>query len=137
MRAGQRGPNFCWLHLADAAELLHQQILFDVDLLGFIQMLQAATTADTEMRATRFYPVGCGGNNPLNPSLGKIPADVGINKLDLFAGQGPIDKHRLAVDMGHAPQIVGKGFDLGGDRGCRYEFTISAFGHLVQNNRFS
>jgi hypothetical protein len=58
MRAYQRLPKLRYFSLADALELIDQQILLDPDLRRRFDMLKTATAAHAVMRAQRINPIG-------------------------------------------------------------------------------
>jgi hypothetical protein len=70
--------------------------VLDVDLLGFVEMLQRATAADTEVRAARGHAIGRSDEHL--EGLGFIEAAVarGLLRHHGLAGQRPCDEDRLA-----------------------------------------
>jgi hypothetical protein len=92
-------------------------------------MLQAATTANTEMGAKRAYAMRRRNNDTFYPALCEIPFNQGIYKIDRFAGQAAINEHGFAFHMRDSAQVMGEGFDLGFGGGFGQFSTVGAFGH--------
>jgi hypothetical protein len=96
-------------------------------------MLQAATTAYTEMGTLRLNPVGrwtkhCGGT-----ALVELAVGCQVLEGDFFAGQGTIDKNRLAVTVRHPATVMRERLDRDPLARTWQPLSAGAFTHLKGN----
>ena len=71
-------------------------------------MWQAATATDTEVPATRLYPLRRGRDHRLQVTLVVLAMADSVMKLDIFSRQRLGNEDRLALQVGNSLAIVGQ-----------------------------
>ena len=91
---------------ADMPQVIFQDALLGRDLRRRIHVLQAASAADTEMRATWLYSAKTFVNKFADLSEGECRFAAIDRILDMLARQCAIDKQRFTFGMGDAAPLV-------------------------------
>jgi hypothetical protein len=81
-------------------------LLFKLNLLPVIQVLQAAAAAAGKMLATWVYTGRGRLNNFCNTGLIIVALAIGVAKFDSFLRQSTLNKAGLAINAPHAPAIM-------------------------------
>jgi hypothetical protein len=76
-------------------------------------MLQGATTANTEVSATRHGTIGRRNQNIDQACFVHVPAALVHTKTHPLRGQRPVDEHGFALDARDAAAIVRQIDDIG------------------------
>jgi hypothetical protein len=121
--------------VADALQVLQQHALLDVDLFGFVEVLQRAAAAGAEVRAARGNAIGRSDEHLERACLVEMAMARGLLRDDGFAQQGAGHEDRFARTgrlrsgpTGDAAPVMAEVGDLDFERGLVEAGPMGDFG---------